>query len=311
MPKPMPLARRQNRRSRIKRAAWFASAVLTGISSGLLLGKTVSDGIRHREPYAPTAIEETRRNGTGESRLQAGKAEKRPVRKNQFQRPRFMSLNKVYSKKRFSPEEQQEIIKKWHAFVQRKKRTIQPNILSNEKIDRLCRKMGEQYRVSPALLKAFIQQESNGDANAIGGVLEMGLVQIRPEKMADLAALEMGISNPFDPEQNVRAFCKLLYDYQRSAGQVVFREQRGGYNFYTTYQRVYRYQGKDYVFGRLPEEIQIQILSLIHNKGVDGTYGPASIGGSYYDVKKILYDSKGNAHAYALGILEKFEKNLR
>lgn len=224
---------------------------------------------------------------------------------------RFISLGKTFAKKYVTPKEKKTLSEKWTRFVKKKKPSMRPNILTKEKILELCNQLGEEYSVSPILLQAFIQQESGGNANAVGRVLEMGLVQIRPEKMADVKALGLELTNPFDPEQNLRALCVLLYDYQESANHVTVKVKKGNDYEFPSYQRVYFFNGKKYSFSQLPEEIQIQILSLIHNRGVSGTYSGSSIGGSHYDVQKILYDSRGNVHLYARGILEKYHKNKK
>lgn len=64
--------------------------------------------------------------------------------------------------------------------------------------------------LDPALLSAVIQQESGGDPNAVSSAGAQGLMQLMPATAADL-----GVSNPFDPQQNVNggaAYLRQLLD---------------------------------------------------------------------------------------------------
>ena|GEM_PF-954638 len=62
-----------------------------------------------------------------------------------------------------------------------------------------------QTGVDQALLIAVITVESDGDPNCVSSAGAMGLMQLMPETCTDL-----GVSNPFDPDQNVRAGAILL-----------------------------------------------------------------------------------------------------
>ena len=54
--------------------------------------------------------------------------------------------------------------------------------------------------LDPALLSAVIQQESAGDPSAVSPAGAQGLMQLMPRTAASL-----GVTNPFDPTQNVNA----------------------------------------------------------------------------------------------------------
>lgn len=61
------------------------------------------------------------------------------------------------------------------------------------------------YQIDPALLHAVIATESAYQANAVSNKGAMGLMQLMPE-----TARRYGASDPFDPEQNIRAGAQYL-----------------------------------------------------------------------------------------------------
>ncbi len=62
-----------------------------------------------------------------------------------------------------------------------------------------------RYNVSPELVKALIWAESGNRADAVSGAGAMGLMQLMP-----YTAEGLGVSDPFDPEQNVDGGTRLL-----------------------------------------------------------------------------------------------------
>lgn len=66
-------------------------------------------------------------------------------------------------------------------------------------------KHAADHAVSPALVRAVIQAESAWNVRAISPKGALGLMQLMPATATDL-----GISNPFDPEENVRGGVKYL-----------------------------------------------------------------------------------------------------
>ncbi len=62
----------------------------------------------------------------------------------------------------------------------------------------IIQEAGERYRVAPALIRAVIEADSGGNPGAISRAGARGLMQLMPE-----TAAELGVTNPFDPTQNI------------------------------------------------------------------------------------------------------------
>jgi soluble lytic murein transglycosylase-like protein len=71
--------------------------------------------------------------------------------------------------------------------------------------DTLIQKYAAQNNLEPSLVKAVIQTESGGNPRSVSGAGAMGLMQLMPANVK-----EAGISDPFDPEQNIAAGTKQL-----------------------------------------------------------------------------------------------------
>lgn len=82
-----------------------------------------------------------------------------------------------------------------------------------EKSDRLPRagigdliqRYAELYNLEPALLRAVIRAESNFCATAVSSKGALGLMQLHPDTLAELA-----ITDAFDPEQNIAGGSRYL-----------------------------------------------------------------------------------------------------
>lgn len=66
-----------------------------------------------------------------------------------------------------------------------------------------------KYGIDPNLLYALVAKESNGDPRAVSRAGAMGLAQLMPA-----TAKELGVLNPFDPEQNLEGAAKHIRKLQ-------------------------------------------------------------------------------------------------
>jgi soluble lytic murein transglycosylase-like protein len=63
----------------------------------------------------------------------------------------------------------------------------------------------ERYRLPPALIRAVMRVESNFQFRAVSSAGAQGLMQLMPG-----TASEMGVSDPWDPQQNIQGGARLL-----------------------------------------------------------------------------------------------------
>ncbi|MDR1677584.1 MAG: lytic transglycosylase domain-containing protein [Deltaproteobacteria bacterium] len=71
--------------------------------------------------------------------------------------------------------------------------------------EQMIDKAARKYRISPALVKAVIQTESNFNSRAVSAQGAVGLMQILPS-----TARSMGISSPLEPYNNITAGVRYL-----------------------------------------------------------------------------------------------------
>ena len=69
----------------------------------------------------------------------------------------------------------------------------------------LIQKYAAQNNVQPSLVRAVIQTESGSNPRSVSSAGAMGLMQLMPENVK-----EAGVTDPFDPEQNIAAGTKQL-----------------------------------------------------------------------------------------------------
>ncbi len=75
----------------------------------------------------------------------------------------------------------------------------------NGEYSHIIREVAHKYNLSPKLLSAVIEVESSGDTKAVSPQGAKGLMQL-----ADSTAAQMGVSDPFNPYQNINGGAKYL-----------------------------------------------------------------------------------------------------
>lgn len=96
-----------------------------------------------------------------------------------------------------------------------------------ETIQPLVQKYAAEFGVDPGLVNALIRQESNFNPNTVSQAGARGLMQLMPA-----TAKGLGVSNPFDPEQNlaggIRHLAGLLQKYSGNVALALAAYNAGG-----------------------------------------------------------------------------------
>jgi hypothetical protein len=74
-----------------------------------------------------------------------------------------------------------------------------PAVLTKDDLTQMLAKAGVEHNVDRDLLASLVKAESNGNARAVSRAGAQGLMQLMPS-----TAAELGVSDSFHPEQNVR-----------------------------------------------------------------------------------------------------------
>ncbi len=80
-------------------------------------------------------------------------------------------------------------------------------------VDGIIQKYAAQNGLEPALVRAVIKTESDGNPHCVSRAGAMGLMQLMPANVK-----EAGIADPFDPEQNIAAGTKQLAGLMKQYG---------------------------------------------------------------------------------------------
>ncbi|RKI38793.1 lytic transglycosylase domain-containing protein [bacterium D16-51] len=83
--------------------------------------------------------------------------------------------------------------------------TTSADAMKKTKYDEYFKKAAKVYGVSESLLKAIAKAESNFNPNDVSSAGAIGIMQLMPG-----TAKELGVSNPYDPEQNIMGGAKCI-----------------------------------------------------------------------------------------------------
>ncbi len=83
-------------------------------------------------------------------------------------------------------------------------------------LDAIFQKAADTFHIDINLLKAVAQTESNFNANATSNAGAMGIMQLMPD-----TAKYLGVTNPYDPEQNILGGAKYISQMLEKYGQNV------------------------------------------------------------------------------------------
>ena len=109
-----------------------------------------------------------------------------------------------------------------------------------------CEDIGSRYSICPELLEAIIEEESDGDADAVGSAGEIGLMQVYPKYHMERAE-RLGIYSLFNPKDNILTgadYLSELFEEYQDMGTVLMvyngtadAEELGEQGKYTDYAK--------------------------------------------------------------------------
>jgi len=85
----------------------------------------------------------------------------------------------------------------------------------SENYGRIIKEAANKYKLSPSLIAAVIKAESNGNPEAVSSAGAKGLMQL-----IDTTAADMGVTDVFDPQENINGGAKYLRNLLDRFGDV-------------------------------------------------------------------------------------------
>ncbi len=83
--------------------------------------------------------------------------------------------------------------------------STKPHVKNASNYNQIIYSKSKKYNIEPSLIKAVIKTESNWDPSVVSRKGAIGLMQLMP-----FTAKEMGVKNPFNPEENIEGGIKYL-----------------------------------------------------------------------------------------------------
>ena len=170
-------------------------------------------------------------------------------------------------------------------------------------LDSIFKKAASTYGISEKILKAVAKTESDFQVTAVSKAGAMGIMQLMPA-----TAKELGVSDPFNPEQNIMGGAKLLASNLKEFGgdlKLALAAYNAGsgavrkYDGIPPYEETQNYVKK--IMGDLENDAAIDIKSVL------GTAGEAASGfigeGSSIDELKSLISTLGFGSSQNSGML--------
>jgi len=121
----------------------------------------------------------------------------------------FKKKNGVIHYTNVKPKESgyKKIVKPWGSLKgSYKNRSYLESFKYSDKYDDYIYKMAKYYKLDPLLIKAIIKVESNFNPDAVSPKGAMGVMQLMPD-----TASNYGVSNAFDPHDNIKGGSKYFY----------------------------------------------------------------------------------------------------
>ena len=170
-------------------------------------------------------------------------------------------------------------------------------------MDSIFKKAASTYGISEKILKAVAKTESDFQVTAVSKAGAMGIMQLMPA-----TAKELGVSDPFNPEQNIMGGAKLLASNLKEFGgdlKLALAAYNAGsgavrkYDGIPPYEETQNYVKK--IMGDLENDAAIDINSVL---GTEGEAASGFIGeGSSIDELKSLISTLGFGSSQNSGML--------